>query len=492
MKSPKLYNIILITWILLVILFAKDLVSPLVTAEHINPLTFTTVLLATLFVLYFWLNGLKDVIYTLYFYFFYKKGSSWAILEPSSLVLEHEVELIYCTHNDFVPASLLACMQQDYKNFETIICDDSTDPIKQQEVKAFAEKYNVKVIRRESSVGHKAGNLNNYLRTSDAEFVVILDADEIIPKDFVTKALPYFANPQIAVLQGNHIAVDDQNKFMSMYSAGVESHWNTYQAIKNDFGFLSFLGHGAMLRMTAYREVSGFPELVAEDLCYSIELRRRNYFVYFAKEIVCFEQYPISYLAFKKRHAKWTQGNMEFIKKYTIKVFSSRMHWYEKLDIVLFTYSLPLSVAFAVYLLINIVVLPLIHFRLNYPLAMLVPTIVFLAAPMLNDAIFFRRTKGFLKVASYLFFLLLLYGSMFFVSFKASLYSLFQQAQFIVTPKEKTSVGRLQALRMNSGELVFGILLICVSFFFLGSILPVFLIAIPSLSSVFLTRLSNE
>jgi len=31
-----------------------------------------------------------------------------------------------------------------------------------------------------------------------------------------------------------------------------------------------------------------------------------------------------NYLAFKKRHSKWTQGNMEFIKKYTVRILRSR------------------------------------------------------------------------------------------------------------------------------------------------------------------------
>ena len=41
---------------------------------------------------------------------------------------------------------------------------------------------------------------------------------------------------------------------------------------------------------------------------------------------------------------------MEFIKKYTGKIVRSKMKWYEKLDIALFTYNLPLTAIFAFFI----------------------------------------------------------------------------------------------------------------------------------------------
>src|SRR5207248_2023304 len=157
-----------------------------------------------------------------------------------------------------------------------------------------------------------------------------------------------------------------------------------------------------------------------------IELRNRGYFVAFADDIVCFEQYPISYLAFKKRHSKWTQGNMEFIRAYTHKIILSQMHWYEKLDLFLFTYSLPLSIVFSLYLVINIIVFPLLKFDPHYPVGMLIPTVLFLLAPILNDLIFYSIKRNPFKMVIYAFCLILLYGSLFYISFRSSFLALFR------------------------------------------------------------------
>ena len=112
-----------------------------------------------------------------------------------------------------------------------------------------------------------------------------------------------------------------------MFSIGVDSHWIAYQTVKDRYGFLSLLGHGAMVSRECYVAAGGFPHVVAEDLCFSIAARDAGWLTVFAPDVVCEEEYPVDYLAFKKRHSKWTQGNMEFIKRYTAVILRSRMSW---------------------------------------------------------------------------------------------------------------------------------------------------------------------
>jgi len=230
---------------------------------------------------------------------------------------------------------------------------------------------------------------------------------------------------------------------------------------------------------------------VAEDLCMSIEARNKGYYTAFAQDIICQEEYPISYLAFKKRHNKWTQGNMEFIKKYTGRIIKSKMTWFEKLDIVLFTYSLPLSAFFALYIIINVVLLPVLNYSVTYPVWLLIPTIVFLFAPMLNDIIFYGRKVNPFILVWYLAHTVLLYGSMLFISLRASIKSTFGKSTFIVTPKEHQHLSRWGALWSNRGELLFGISILVIAFVFNHTIMSTIIIAIPALASIYLSRMAN-
>jgi cellulose synthase/poly-beta-1,6-N-acetylglucosamine synthase-like glycosyltransferase len=494
-KSNGLYRSVLTIWALLIIGSASTFYHTFIQAQHDTWYIGILVSASILFICYFWLNGIKDLIYTFYFYLKCKKNyripvrNLWPKMHGYT---QPHIALVYCTYNDFNADSLRASMDQGYSNFKTVILDDSTEKTYIDQVDSFATLYNVKVIRRADHAGFKAGNLNNYLMHAEYDFFVILDSDEIIPNDYITRSLDYFASDKtIGIVQANHVASRNRNNFMSLFAKGVDSHWPTYQMSKHSYGFLSLLGHGAMVSRTCYFSTGGFPHMVAEDLCFSIEARNNNYFVAFAPDIICEEEYPVSYLAFKKRHSKWTQGNMEFIKNYTRRIISAKMNWYEKLDIVLFTYNLPLHAFFSLFVVINVILLPAVHYHIVYPHWMLIPTAIFLVSPMLNDIFFYYKKISAWKLGWYLGHTLLLYGSMFFISLKSSLKSIFGSSTFIVTPKSNSKVTIKHAFIANRNELLFASMLLCISLVMDHSPLPVIMIVIPSLMSVYLSRLAN-
>jgi hypothetical protein len=281
---------------------------------------------------------------------------------------------------------------------------------------------------------------------------------------------------------------------MKIFHVGVNSHWPTYQTMKHFYGFSTMLGHGAMLKRDCYEKAGGFPPLVAEDLCLSIEARGAGYYVAFAPNIVCREEYPIDYVAFKKRHSKWTQGNLEFITKYSGRIAKSKMKWFEKMDIVLFTYNLPLTAVFAFFIFANLTIAPLLYIDLGrvYALWMIIPTIVFFFSPMLNDFITWTFRLNPLRTLIYTVSVVMLYGSMLTTSLVSALMGMFgKKAKFIVTPKSSNRITLPFALKFQWKELVFSTVLLIISLLFHGGIMPVFLIMLTGYSSIILLFFSN-
>lgn len=168
------------------------------------------------------------------------------------------------------------------------------------------------------------------------------------------------------------------------------------------------------------------------------------------------------------------------------------MTWYEKLDIVLFTYSLPLTAFFALYIVINVILLPMLHYQTSYPVWLIIPTVAFLLAPMLNDILFYSGKVRPTRLVWYLFHTVLLYGSMLFTSLRASIKSTFGKSIFLVTPKSHTHLTKREALRANSGELFFGSGILGVAYVFNHTVLSTLIIAIPALLSVYLATLANS
>jgi hypothetical protein len=181
------------------------------------------------------------------------------------------------------------------------------------------------------------------------------------------------------------------------------------------------------------------------------------------------------------------------MKKYTKKILTADMTWYEKLDIFLFTYNLPLTALFSLYIIINIVLFPSLGYDLHYPGWLLIPTIMFFFAPMINDFISWYTKIKKAEFIRYMFLTFMLYGSMLYQSIKASFLALIgKKAVFIVTPKTTSRVNLKNAIKANFEEIIFAIAIAMISLFFKNSILPVILIILPSLSSVYLTIYSNR
>ncbi len=511
-KSPALYITMLAVWTVLTVFlwlnFLPKIVSVPFTGGRAVSLAVAIgarVLLAFngVFISYFWLNGVKDFIYVIWYYAFRKRllKRYYKVIDTDISHATDKVLMAYCTCNDFDAKSLEESMKQTYQNVKTVILDDSTEEAYKKAVDEFALRHGVQVVRRETRKGFKAGNINHYFQSKECReqgygYYVILDSDEILPRDYIYESLKYFyAYENIGIVQANHVSDRNRNFFMKLFHVGVNSHWPTYQTMKHFYGFSTMLGHGAMLKRDCYEKAGGFPPLVAEDLCLSIEARSAGYYVAFAPNIVCREEYPIDYVAFKKRHSKWTQGNLEFIKKYTGRISVSKMKWFEKMDIVLFTYNLPLTAVFAFFIFANLTIAPLLYIDLGavYAPWMIVPTIIFFFSPMLNDFITWAFRLNPLRTIVYTVSVVMLYGSMLTTSLVSAIMGIFgKKARFIVTPKSSQKIGLWFALKFQWKEIVFSTLLLIISLIFHGGILPVFLIIITGYSSILLLFFSNK
>ena len=495
-RKSSLYILMLLCWLGLIIGFIPAFLNEFKFSNS----SFMINLLLTLnglFIMYFWLNGTKDITYVFWYYFNKKKLKMYSEeVSKTPSKPDAEVVMVYCTCNDFNAEALEKCMNQTHKKVRYVILDDSSKAEYLDMIDRFKEKHpEVEVIRRSDNKGFKAGNLNNYLLgRKDYDYFVILDSDEVIPNNFTEECLKYFNYySNVGIVQCNHNAINNINPFMDLFHLGVDSHWITYQTVKHNNGFMSLLGHGAMVSRKCYEAVGKVPEVVAEDICFTIEARNAGYYCAFAPNILCGEEYPVDYVAFKKRHNKWTQGNMEFIKSYTGKIIKSDMKWFEKLDIFLFTYNLPLTALFSLYIIINIALLPALGYELHYPFWLIIPTIIFFFAPMVNDFITYFRRIPLLRLLSYMFHTFMLYGSMLFVSLKASVLGMLgRKAVFIVTPKESEDMTLKGAIYQNKDELIFAFVLTAISEYFHHSLLPVVLIVVPAILSVYLTMYSNK
>lgn len=506
-KKPTLYIIVFAVWAGCAALLAVCLAQllPAVAGEPwrrgliIALLSLNTAILAAL-----WLGSIKDLVFSLA-YALRRKALKRALqrqaaegeralaggAEPLPRVL-----LLYCTCNDFNEPALSRCRRQKYGNFKTVILDDSTDPACKRAAAKYALHHsNVEVVRRQDRSGYKAGNLNNYLRgRSDYDYFVVLDSDEVIPPDFISKALRYFAaDENCGAVQARHVASEGKNMFQRLLGRSVAGNGRTVQVIKNFYGANALLGHGMMISRRCYQRAGGFPHVVAEDISFAVEIRNAGLSILYAPDIECSEEFPSSYLALKKRQCKWTQGNLEYMKRYSGQIFSAKMAWFEKADIILSHYSLPVVPVLSFLLTVCTVALGFLGYPvIGYALAVYAVMLLFLCSPMLPDLFLCRGKTNFLLLVPYFIVNVATYASLAPMMLRTvALGLLGKKAVFLITPKGEGRTTVKQALAGTWGSVAFALVVGGMALWACGSILPVIFIFAGCLAAPFLALLSD-
>ncbi len=502
-KKPTLYIIILTLWAICILILGISLTriilklddfSSVKTIVIISLLTINSVVLSML-----WLGSIKDFIFSLSYALFHKKiNQEYTKIKeiPFDKDSSPRVLLLYCTCNDFNKTALSKCMKQDYPNFKTIILDDSKDKKYLDEIDAFKNLHkDIEVIRRKNKIGYKAGNLNNYLKgRTDYDYFVVLDSDEVIPSNYIRQVLKYFAyNKNCGAVQAKHKAQKGENVFQRLMGLCVGSNGETVQVIKNFYGSNALIGHGMTISKECYEKTGGFPLVVAEDISFAVEIKNAGLDIIYAPDILCYEEFPINYVSLKKRQCKWTQGNLEYMRKYNKDIDNSKMSWFEKLDIKLSHYSLPIVPLLSFLLTLCTICLGFLGYPIiKYSLIVYLIMIVFLCSPLIPDLFVYKRTKNALLLIPYFLLNIATYASFAPMMLKTLFLGLLgKKAKFIVTPKESEKFSFIEIIKYSLDSLIFGIILGTFAILSCGSILPVIFLVVGCAAAPFIIALSN-
>lgn len=229
---------------------------------------------------------------------------------------DRKVAVLYTTMNDVVPECLGRIEQT--QTVDVFVLDDSTDLDKRETIDRISAARGYTILRRVHRAGYKAGAINDWLAKygSGYEYFILLDADSIIPRDWVQECVRYAEHPEnehVAVFQGLINIWNLDNKFTSTLAPihrVSQDEWE--KKLANYLDTVLFYGHNALLRSRAVLEVGGFPtEFISEDFALAVRLADHGYHCRFVP-LHTYEALPENVRGFVKRQNKWTRGAMEF------------------------------------------------------------------------------------------------------------------------------------------------------------------------------------
>lgn len=232
------------------------------------------------------------------------------------------VTIQVATYNEGrVVARLLdSCLKLDYPpdKFEVIIVDDSTDETIDL-LRDYEKRYypKIKVIHRSERRGYKAGALNEALKYSKGEFILVLDADSVLKPDFLKKTIPQFLlNERLGFVQGGVKYLNEDESWLTRVLALANNWFAMFmQKMLSDCGMImGFIGHGGVIRRRALEDVGGWmSDTLSEDMDIAYRIQLRGWEAKFIEDAISLEEVPPSYYSAAirfKRHFKGTIQNL--------------------------------------------------------------------------------------------------------------------------------------------------------------------------------------
>ena len=240
----------------------------------------------------------------------------WPTELPEQPVLPgRSVDVFVPTYNEDVPMlriTLRACVAMDYPH-KTYVLDDGRRP----EVAELAKELGVGYLTRPDSKHAKAGNMNNALKLTDGEFIVILDADHVPDANFITRLLGYFADELMAYVQTPHAFYNFDN-FQARYNSRKETYWDEGQLFydviqpgRNRWNAAIFAGSATVFRRKALEEIGGFAfETITEDLHTGLRLHARGWKSHAVSHRMIAGQAAPDVTTFHSQRLRWGEGNL--------------------------------------------------------------------------------------------------------------------------------------------------------------------------------------
>jgi cellulose synthase (UDP-forming) len=188
------------------------------------------------------------------------------------------------------------------------------------EFSAFCKELGVHYLTRQRNEHAKAGNMNEALKTTNGEIVVVFDADHAPSRDFLKKTIGYFqVDPKLFLVQTPHqfLNPDPVEKNIGSFEVMPSENEMFYSIIQRGLDKWNgsfFCGSAAVLRRSALNVVGGFAGItITEDCETAVELHSRGWNSAYVDEPMIAGFQPETFTSFIGQRSRWCQGMLQIL-----------------------------------------------------------------------------------------------------------------------------------------------------------------------------------
>ncbi len=216
--------------------------------------------------------------------------------------------------------------------------DETTDLLRSEVERWRSQGLDCQHLRRSHRAGFKAGALAAGLAASRGELVAVFDADFMPASDFLKKTVPWFQDPEVAMVQARWDYFNRNYSLLTrMQAILLDGHFRVEHAARfYSQRFFNFNGTAGLWRRRAIEDSGGWQhDTVTEDLDLSYRAQLRGWrFIYLA-DFGVRSELPVDIAAFKSQQYRWAKGAIQTARKLLPSIFRSTIPWWKKLEAAL-------------------------------------------------------------------------------------------------------------------------------------------------------------
>jgi len=236
---------------------------------------------------------------------------------------------------------LKAVSELDYPRdrLQIQVLDDSTDEtlvlsrLGVEELRKLG--FDAEWIHRETRAGYKAGALQNGLATCKGEFVLILDADFVPPRELLKETVHFFTDPGVGMVQSRWGHLNSGDSLLTRVQAMfMDGHLVLEQTARCRSGrFFNFNGTAGLWRRRCIDNAGGWQDdTLTEDLDLSYRAQLAGWQFVFLKDLVTPAELPVEMNGFRSQQHRWTKGSIQTCRKHLGAVWKSPLPLLVKLE----------------------------------------------------------------------------------------------------------------------------------------------------------------
>lgn len=230
------------------------------------------------------------------------------------------VDVFIATYNEELPVlekTIIAARAIDYPHVNVWVLDDT----RRDWLRDYCARMGVHYARRPDNSHAKAGNLNNGLklsaRSTNAPYILVLDADFAAQKNILYRVLGLFAEPNVALVQTPQFYY---NADPIQHNLGATDSWvdeqrvffDVFQPSRDAWNSAFCVGTSFVVSRKAITEAGGFPTgSVCEDIHTTYLLRKHGYITRWLNERLSVGMSAEGLVEYINQRSRWCLGTIQ-------------------------------------------------------------------------------------------------------------------------------------------------------------------------------------